>query len=43
MTLGSAAEREPEPFRAIRTRDHLVLKVGPGILAFDETIVLTPI
>ncbi|MSU64972.1 MAG: hypothetical protein EXS38_02455 [Opitutus sp.] len=35
--------REPVPFRAIRSRDQLVLRVGGGFLTFDETIVMKPI
>ena len=35
--------RDPETFRAIRSRDQLILRAGPGFLTFDETIVMTPI
>jgi len=44
-TFGAAPPRdvEAEPFRAIRTRDQLILSVGPGSMTFNETIVLSPL
>ncbi len=38
-----AAEKEEKPFRAIRARDQLLLTVGPGLVAFNETIEMTPL
>jgi len=39
----ASADAEEKPFRAIRSKDNLSLTVGPGILSFNETIVMTPI